>query len=70
MYVPKRPYGINQKIKGDRGRCDEDRDRRVESGDVFLKEGHRTCDEKGVDGGDLVVEDVFDAFWGVEYEDS
>lgn len=41
----------------------------MESCDVYLEEGYGTCDEEGVDGGYLVVERVFHAFWGVEYED-
>lgn len=42
----------------------------MEPCDVLLDEGYGTCNEEGIDGRYLVVEHVFYAFWGVEYEDS
>ena len=42
----------------------------MESCDVFLEEGYGTRDEEGIDGRHLVVECVFHAFWGMEYENS
>jgi hypothetical protein len=70
MLAPESPDGINQEIEGNRRRRDEDCDCGVESCDVFLEEGYGTCDEEGIDGGYLVVERVFHAFWGMKYEDS
>jgi len=70
MLAPEGSDGINQEIKGNWGKCDEDCDCCVGPRDIFLNEGCRTCDEKGVDGGYLVVERVFHAFRGMEYENS
>jgi hypothetical protein len=70
MLAPESPGGIDQKIKGNRGRRDEDCDCRMESRDVPFKKGYGTRDEKGIDDGHLVVERVFHAFWSMEYEDS
>ena len=69
VLTPKSSNGINQKVDGDRGRCDGDCDCRVESRDVCLEDGYGTRNEEGVDGRDLVVERVFHAFRSVEYED-
>ena len=38
--------------------------------DAPLGEGCDACYEKGVYRRNLVVEGVFDTFWGMEYEDS
>ena len=70
MFAPECLDGMDQEIEGNWGRCDEDCDCCVELCDVLLKEGYGTCDEKGVEGGNLIVERIFHAFWGVEYEDS
>ena len=70
MFAPKSLDGINQEIKGNRGRRDEDCHCCMESRDVLLKEGYGTCDEKGIDGRHLVVERVFHLVWGIKYEDN
>ena len=70
MFAPKGSDGIGQKIEGNRGRHDEDCDRCVRLGDVFLGEGCDACYEKGIDRRHLVVERVFDAFWSMKYENS
>ena len=70
MLAPKSSDGINQKIDGNRGRCDDNRNRYVRLCDVFLGEGCDACYEEGIHRRQLVVECVFDAFWGMEYEDS
>jgi len=41
----------------------------VKSSDVFLDEGYRTRDEKGIDGRYLIIERLFHAFRSVEDED-
>jgi len=69
MFTPKSPDGINQEVNRNRGRCDGDCNFCVELSDVLFNEGYGTCDEKGVDGGHLIVERVFHTFWGKEYED-
>ena len=69
MIAPESPNGINQKVDGDRGRCDREGNRCVESCDVRLEDGYGTRDEEGIDGRNLVVERVFHPSWGVEYED-
>ena len=70
VLAPEGSDGISQKIDGDRGRCDCECGCRMKSCDVRLEDGYRTRNEDGIDGGDLVVERIFDAFRGVEYEDS
>lgn len=70
MLAPESSDGVDQEVDGNRGRHDADCDCCVESRDVCLEEGHGTCDEKGVDCRDLVVERVFHPVRGVEYEDS
>ena len=68
--TPKRSDRVNQEVDGGRGRCDGECECCVEPCDVRLEDGHRTRDEKGIDGRDLVIERVFHPSWGVEYEDS
>lgn len=68
MFAPEGSDGINQKVDGDRGRCDGECDCRVESCDVRLDDGYRARNEESIDGGDLVVECVFPPSRGVEYE--
>ena len=70
MLAPKSSDGINQKIDGDRGRCDEGCDGCVRLGDVTLGEGYDARYKKGIHCRHLVVECVFDTLWGMEYEDS
>jgi len=70
VFAPERPDGINQKVDGDRGRCDGERECCVELCDVRLEDGYGTSNEEGIDGGDLVIECIFHPPWGVEYEDS
>ena len=70
MFAPESPDGIEQEVNGNRRRHDEVCNCCVESCDVLLKEGYGTCDKEGIYGRHLVVERFFDAFWGMEYEDS
>ena len=70
MFAPKGSNGIEQKIDGNRGRHDEDCDCCMRLSDAPLGEGCDACYEKGVYRRNLVVEGVFDTFWGMEYEDS
>ena len=70
MLAPESSEGINQEIDGNRGCYDVGYDRGVDSRDGPLEQGHTTCDEESVDAGELVVEYVLHAMWGVEYEGS
>ena len=70
MSAPESPDGINQEIKGNWGRRDENCNCSVESCNVLLEEGYGACDKNGIDSGHLIIECLFHAFWGVEYEDS
>ena len=69
MLSPESPDGVNQEIEGGWRKCDGDCDRRMESRDIFLNERCETCNEKGIDTRNLVVEHVFHAFRGMKYED-
>ena len=70
MFAPKGSDGIDQKVCENQGRHDEDCDRCVRLRDIFLGDACDARYEKGVYRRNLVVEHVFDAFWGMEYEDS
>lgn len=70
MLVPKSSDGIDQKTNGNWGRYDGDCDRCVRLCDVALVEGWDARYEKGIHRRQLVVERIFDTFWGMEYEDS
>ena len=70
MFAPESLDRINQEIIRDRRQRDAGCDCCVELCDVLSNEGYGACDKKGIDSGHLVVERVFHAFWGKEYEDS